>query len=136
MSFRQNLLRFFVLIFFSLLNTLNWDDQASAGQLQLAWTDNSNNEDGFRIERKTGTSGNYGEIITLGINATSYTDSGLTDGATYCYRLRAFNSAGNSAYSPEGCATVKWTLSITKTGSGTVTSSPPGINCDNDCSES
>ena len=136
MSFRQNLLRCFVLIFFSLLNTLNWDDQASAGQLQLAWTDNSNNEDGFRIERKTGTSGNYGEIITLGINATSYTDSGLTDGATYCYRLRAFNSAGNSAYSPEGCATVKWTLSITKTGSGTVTSSPPGINCDNDCSES
>ena len=88
MSFRQNLLRCFVLIFFSLLNTLNWDDQASAGQLQLAWTDNSNNEDGFRIERKTGTSGNYGEIITLGINATSYTDSGLTDGATYCYRLR------------------------------------------------
>jgi hypothetical protein len=134
-SFTQNFLRCFVLIFFSLLNTLNWDDQANAGQLQLAWNDNSNNEDGFKIERKTGTSGNYGEIITLGINATSYTDSGLTDGATYCYRLRAFNSAGNSNYSPEGCATVKSTLSITKTGSGTVTSSPAGIICGTDCSE-
>jgi hypothetical protein len=134
-SFRQNLLRCFVLIFFSLLNTLNWDDQASAGQLQLAWTDNSNNEDGFRIERKTGTSGTFSQIASVGVNVTSYTDTSLTDGATYCYRLRAFNLAGNSAYSPEGCATVKWTLSITKTGNGAVTSSPAGINCGSDCTE-
>jgi hypothetical protein len=132
-SFRQNLFRCFVLIFFSLLNTLNWDDQASAGQLQLAWTDNSNNEDGFRIERKT--SGTFSQIASVGVNVTSYTDVNLTDGATYCYRLRAFNSAGNSAYSTEGCATVKSTLSITKTGSGTVTSSPAGIICGRDCSE-
>ena len=136
MRFRQNFLRCFVLIFFSLLNTLNWDDQASAGQLQLAWTDNSNNENGFKIERKSGTTGTFSEIATVGVNATTYTDPNLTDGATYCYRLAAFNSAGTSAYSPEGCATVKSTLSITKTGSGTVTSSPAGINCGSDCSES
>jgi Divergent InlB B-repeat domain len=134
-SCTRKLLRYFIPIFF-LLTSLSSQGQADAGQLKLAWTDNSNNEDGFKIERKTGTSGTYGEIAKLGANVASYTDTNLTDGATYCYRLRAFNSAGNSAYSPEGCATVKSTLLITKIGSGTVTSSPAGINCGSDCNES
>ena len=137
MSFERDLPRWFILIFFFvLLTALSWQSQASAGQLQLTWTDNSNNEDGFKIERKLGTTGTFSQIDTVGVNATTYTDTNLTDGATYCYRLRAFNSAGNSAYSSEGCGTVKSTLSITKTGSGTVTSSPAGINCGSDCSES
>ena len=135
MSFKRNLLRCFILIFFFLLTALSWQNQASAGQLQLTWTDNSNNEDGFKIERKLGTTGTFNQITTVGVNVTTYIDTNLTDGATYCYRLAAFNSAGTSAYSAEGCATVKSTLSITKIGSGTVTSSPAGINCGSDCSE-
>ena len=135
-SLNQKLLRYFILIFFFLLTALTWQSQVSAGQLQLAWTDNSNNEDGFKIERKLGAMGTFSQIATVGVNVTSYTDTNLTDGATYCYRLAAFNSAGTSAYSSEGCATVKSTLSITKTGSGTVTSSPAGINCGSDCNES
>jgi Divergent InlB B-repeat domain/FG-GAP-like repeat len=134
-SFKRNLLRCFILIFFFLLSALSWQSQASAGQLQLAWTDNSNNESGFKIERKLGTTGTFSQIATVGVNVTTYTDTNLTDGATYCYRLAAFNSAGTSAYSAEGCGTVKSTLSITKVGSGTVTSSPAGINCGSDCSE-
>ena len=135
MSLNQGLLRCFILIFFFLLTIPSLQQEASAGQLQLTWADNSNNEDGFKIERKTGTSGTFSLIATVGINVTSYTDTNLTDGATYCYRLLAFNSAGNSANSAEACATVKSTLSITKIGSGTVTSSPAGINCGSDCSE-
>jgi hypothetical protein len=134
-SFNRNLLRYFILIFFFLLIALSWQSQAGAGQLQLAWTDNSNNESGFKIERKLGTTGTFSQIATVGVNVTTYIDTNLTDGATYCYRLAAFNSAGTSAYSAEGCATVKSTLSITKIGSGTVTSSPAGINCGSDCSE-
>jgi List-Bact-rpt repeat protein/VCBS repeat protein len=134
-SFKRNLLRCFILIFLFLLTALSWQSQASAGQLQLAWTDNSNNENGFKIERKLGTTGTFSQIATVGVNATTYTDTNLTDGITYCYRLAAFNSAGTSAYSAEGCGTVKSTLSITKIGSGTVTSSPAGINCGSDCSE-
>ena len=136
MSFKRNLPRCLILIFFFLLTSLSWQNQASAGQLQLAWTDNSNNEDGFKIERKLGTTGTFNQITTVGVNVTTYIDTNLTDGATYCYRLAAFNSAGTSAYSAEGCATVKSTLSITKTGSGTVTSTPAGVNCGTDCNES
>jgi hypothetical protein len=139
-SSNRDLFRYFILIFFFLVASLSWRSQASAGALQLAWNDNSNNEDGFKIERKTGTSGTFTEIATPGPNVTSYNDAGLTDGATYCYRVRAFNSAGNSAYTPEGCATAKstiqnFTLTVTKTGNGTVTSLP-GISCGSDCNES
>lgn len=90
MSFNRNLFRCFILIFFFLLSlaTLSWQSEASAGQLHLTWTDNSNNEDAFKIERKTGTTGTYIEIATVGANVTSYTDTNLTDGATYCYGWR------------------------------------------------
>jgi hypothetical protein len=35
---------------------------------QLAWVDNSNNEDGFRLERKLGPTGNYAALTTVGPN--------------------------------------------------------------------
>ena len=109
-----------------------------AAGLTLTWTDNANNEDGSKIERKTGTSGTYGQIATVGANVTSYADSGLADGTTFCYRVRAFTSATDSAYSNEACVTTpstNSTLTVTKagTGSGTVTSSPAGINCAASC---
>jgi hypothetical protein len=106
-NFSQSVLRYFILIFFFLLVTLSWQSQAGAGQLRLAWIDNANDEDGFKIERKTGTTGTYTQVATVGPNVTSYSDFGLADGATYCYRVRAFNSAGNSAYTLEGCAAAR-----------------------------
>jgi hypothetical protein len=72
----------------------------------LSWTDNSNNESGFNIERKIGTNGTFAQIATVGSNVTSYTDSNVTAGTTYCYRVNAFNSAGPSAYTGELCKTV------------------------------
>ncbi|KAA3663097.1 MAG: PKD domain-containing protein, partial [Calditrichaeota bacterium] len=77
----------------------------SASQINLSWTDNANNETGFRIERKTGSGGTYSEIATVGTNVTSYTSSGLSAGTTYFYRIRAYNGDGNSAYSNEANAT-------------------------------
>ena len=41
----------------------------------------------------------------MGANVSSYSDAGLTDGTTYCYQVRAFNAAGDSVYSNEGCGT-------------------------------
>jgi sugar lactone lactonase YvrE len=75
----------------------------------LTWTDNSNNETGFKIECKTGTSGTYSEIRTAGANTTSCGDNCgrlKATGVTYCYRVRAYNASGNSAYSNEACVTV------------------------------
>ena len=73
--------------------------------LRLTWADHSRNEDGFRIERRTGTNGSFGQVATVGPNVAAYLDAGLAAGTTYCYRLRAFNAAGHSAYSDEACAT-------------------------------
>ncbi|MFH1230934.1 MAG: fibronectin type III domain-containing protein [Planctomycetota bacterium] len=82
----------------------------SATAITLAWTDNSNAETGFKIERKIGIGGIYTEITATGIaNATSFTDTGLTINTTYYYRIRAYNSAGDSAYSNEVSGnTARW----------------------------
>jgi hypothetical protein len=117
---------------------LSLSREVLAAQLQLAWVDNSGNEDGFKIDRMTGTSGVFVPIATVGANVTSYSDPNLSDGTNYCYRVKAFNSAGDSP-SVEGCkatATVQnFILSITKSGngSGTVTSNPIALNCGISC---
>src|SRR2546430_8009476 len=87
------------------LSTLSWSEQAAATLLRLGWTDNSTDEGGFRIERKTGTDGAFSEIAVTGANITSYVDDGLAPGTLYCYRVLAFNAIGTSAPSDEACAT-------------------------------
>jgi hypothetical protein len=121
-----------------LLAMVSLSREAIAAQLQLAWVDNSANEDGFKIERMSGTTGTFALIATVGANVTSYTDSGLSDGTNHCYRVKAFNTAGDSPF-VEGCKTTSsvqtFTISINKSGngSGTVTSTPVGINCGTSC---
>ena len=58
--------------------------------IHLSWTDNSDNEDGFKIFR----SGSH--IATVGAGSTSYDDNGLSCGTTYSYYVKAYNSAGDS----------------------------------------
>ncbi len=77
--------------------------KVSATQIDLSWSDNSDPEfpeDGFTIERRNGTSGNYAELATVGQDVTTYSDV-LGDGWTYYYRVRAYNGLGNSSYSNE-----------------------------------
>jgi hypothetical protein len=72
------------------------------GSVSLAWTDNSSNETGFRVERKT--TGSWSQIGTTSSNIYVYWDQGRTNGVRYYYRVRAYNGAGNSAYSNEASA--------------------------------
>ncbi|MGD8483026.1 MAG: zinc-dependent metalloprotease family protein, partial [Gammaproteobacteria bacterium] len=77
---------------------------ASHERIDLAWFDNSGDESGFRVERSSdGVS--FTEIATLGVNSTSYADSGLTASTVYYYRVRAYNGAGNSGYTNTDSAT-------------------------------
>ena len=70
----------------------------SSTQVRLTWADNSSNEDGFRLYRSTDNV-NFTQVAKPGTNATAHTDGGLSGGRTYYYRIRSYNSAGNSAYS-------------------------------------
>jgi RHS repeat-associated protein len=78
---------------------------ASGTQINLTWSDNSGNETGFKIERKTGSGGSWSQIDTVGANATSYNSTGLANGTEYYYRVRATNATGDSGYSNEASAT-------------------------------
>jgi len=83
-----------------------------SSQINISWTDNSNNEDGFKIERKTGTNGTWTEITTTDANVTSYNNTGLNASTTYYYRIRAYNSTGNSSYSNEAFTTTQSAITI------------------------
>jgi hypothetical protein len=65
--------------------------------VSLQWVDNSTNEIGFIIEKEAAAD-TYIVIDTVNAGVTSYQDSDVTI-MTYRYRVKAFNSAGSSAYS-------------------------------------
>lgn len=70
---------------------------SSGSTIDLYWSDTSYCEDGFRIERKEGAAGTYVPLVTLPANTGTFTDSGLTPGIPYSYRVTAYNSAGDAA---------------------------------------
>lgn len=73
----------------------------------LSWTDNADNENGFKIERKTGANGAWAQVATVGRDVTSFTDLSVTAGTNYVYRVRAAGAtaSSDSAYSNEVSAT-------------------------------
>jgi hypothetical protein len=77
---------------------------ASSSQINLTWVDNATNEDGFHIERSTDNI-NFMQAATVDANRVSYSDTGLNANTLYYYRIRAFNSGGNSTYSNTASAT-------------------------------
>jgi hypothetical protein len=80
----------------------------SKSQINLSWTDNANNEAGFRIERcKGSTCANFALIATVGPNVTSYGNTNLAANTTYRYRVYAYNTSGNSGYSNDVSATTR-----------------------------
>jgi hypothetical protein len=72
---------------------------ASSTQINLAWQDNSNNENGFRIERSPNGTTGWTEIATTSAAATTYQDTTVAASTQYWYRVRAFNGAGDSGNS-------------------------------------
>ncbi len=68
------------------------------GQVALQWNDNSNNEDGFDIER-VAADGTSSRIATANANATGASVDAPPCGTTYQFQVSARNGAGYSAAS-------------------------------------
>ncbi|MDD5589781.1 MAG: fibronectin type III domain-containing protein [Candidatus Portnoybacteria bacterium] len=73
----------------------------SCSRISLAWEDNSENEFGFKIERKTRARGSWQQVDIVGEGVTSYLNVGLGQDVDYYFRVRAYNDQTNSDYSNE-----------------------------------
>jgi hypothetical protein len=72
----------------------------SSNQIDLQWTDASDNETGFRIERCTGAGcTNFALLVGVSANVASYSDKGLSPSTRYRYRVLAYNGSLQSGYS-------------------------------------
>jgi len=100
-------------------NSSNWSNEASAAttvltpqqptdlvtdalnpfQVRLIWSDNSNNEHGFVVERSRSLEEVWVFLDSLDENATRHYDTGLSSQTTYYYRVKAWNEHGDSPYS-------------------------------------
>ena len=69
---------------------------ASSGKPQLTWNAVSG-ATSYKVYRATSQKGTYSLLGT--VTATSYTNTGAKAGTTYYYKVKAVNSAGESAYS-------------------------------------
>jgi hypothetical protein len=77
----------------------------SSSAINLNWTDNSDNESGFRIERADSATGTWSEIATVSANTGTYSNTGLAASTTYYYQVLALNAAGTSSYTNTASAT-------------------------------
>ncbi|MHC4359863.1 MAG: CBM96 family carbohydrate-binding protein [Planctomycetota bacterium] len=67
-------------------------------QIDLSWTDNSGNEDGFIIERKLTTGGTWEQVYPkTGPNVESYS-ARVAPSTNYTFRVCAYNTGGESSY--------------------------------------
>ena len=65
--------------------------------IDLSWQDNCIFESGFRVERDNGSG--FVEIADVTADVTAYSDTDLTEGVTYRYRLSAYTATLESDYS-------------------------------------
>jgi hypothetical protein len=75
-----------------------------SSQIDLVWHDGSENEDGFRLDRRQDGQSAWTDAAQVGADVTGYVDQGLVPGTAYSYRLRACNLGGCSAYTAEAGA--------------------------------
>ena len=98
----------------------------SSTEINLYWHSNSSNESGFAVERSS-DGGSFTVVATLPAGTTTYPDTDLDPSTTYQYRVRAFNSMGNSSYTGVAMATtLKSGATAIPAPVGTPTSVPNG----------
>lgn len=73
--------------------------RVSASAMLLSWADNSENEIGFKVERKLKGDGHWRQFYVVSAETTTFADQNLPTEQPYLYRIRAYNDSGNSDYS-------------------------------------
>lgn len=80
----------------------------SSTRINLTWTDDSGNEDGFKIEQCAGEGcTNFAQVGQTGANVATFADTGLAAQTVYRYRVRAFLNTFETAYSNTAQATTQ-----------------------------
>jgi FtsP/CotA-like multicopper oxidase with cupredoxin domain len=94
----------------------------SAGQVDLAWTDASLNEDGFVVERSDDLGVTWNQIgLPTAADATTFSDTTVLPASSYLYQVYAFNANGNSLPSNAAQATTPDVTPVAPTGLMTTT---------------
>lgn len=75
------------------------------GRIALKWNASAS-ATSYSVKRSTSNGGPYSTIAT-NVTSTSYTNTGLTSGATYYYVVTALNAGGESPTSNQASATAK-----------------------------
>src|SRR5262249_50377416 len=81
----------------------------SGSDIQLSWTDNSNDEDGFTVEQAPGGTTSFTLLANVPAGTTTVTNQSLPQGTKYSYRVKAYNGGGSSAYTNTATATT-WAI--------------------------
>ncbi|HYE35674.1 M12 family metallo-peptidase [Methylocaldum sp.] len=83
----------------------------SDDRINLRWVDNSDNEEGFKVERsRDGV--NWEEIAELGPNVTGFSNTGLSPNGEYSYRVSTYNGVAESTFSEVATATTPSTINV------------------------
>ena len=84
---------------------------AKTDKIELIWTDNSDNETGFYIERST-NGGGFVRIDSTLAGVTNYADMNVTPGDVYVYRTFAYNNSGVSTSTLTASASIVVTVTV------------------------
>jgi Divergent InlB B-repeat domain len=121
----------------------------AAAQLTASWVDNSSGQAAFELVRRAENDFAFSKIADVPAGSQGYVDSGVVEGVTYCYRIRAYTDFGASPYSDEACGSVvastvgtstdvpsTFTLTINNVGpgSGVISSASGPLACWWSCS--
>jgi len=81
--------------------------QTQTAVFTVTWTSNNTGHSGFNVERSATQTGTFTKVGSTNATTTTYVDNIASDpgGAQKCYRVAAFNTAGQGPYSTVACAT-------------------------------